>query len=144
MIQQEALPAVLSNLAKAAEKQQEAATGELLGRLAELVNDNDTAAGEISAIREQIVADGEAGYPGIRERGERDADRGVLRAAKWGEKVNTSQRALIDRFDSKGDDLLDGKSLYVCEACGFIFVGVDPPPVCPVCKAPSGRFSEIR
>ena len=72
------------------------------------------------------------------------AERGALRAATWGQKVTTSQRALIDRYLSKGQELLDGKKLFVCEACGFIFLGDSPPPICPTCKAPQSRFSVVK
>ncbi len=50
-------------------------------------------------------------------------DRGALRTVKWGKKVTTAQRALVDRYASKGDELLEGEQLFVCEACGFIFLG---------------------
>lgn len=144
MTHQDALPAVFSNLSKAAEKQQEAEIANLFSTLSGLVLDRTEATGTLDEIRSALVEDGETGYQRVREGGERDGDRGVLRAAKWGEKVNTAQRSLIDRFASKGDELLEGKSLFVCEACGFVFVGTDAPPVCPVCKAPSGRFTEVK
>jgi rubrerythrin len=144
MTHQDALPAVFSNLAKAADKQQEAEIASLFSTLSGLVLNGKGATVSMDEIRSAVVEDGENGYQRIREAGEKEGDRGVLRAAKWGEKVNTAQRSLIDRFASKGEELLDGKSLFVCEACGFIFVGTDPPPVCPVCKAPSGRFAEVK
>ena len=33
-----------------------------------------------------------------------------------------------------------GKNVYVCEICGFAYVGDDAPDICPVCKAPKDAF----
>jgi len=38
---------------------------------------------------------------------------------------------------------MDDSSLFVCEACGFIFLGKAAPEICPVCKAPAKRFSKV-
>lgn len=142
-----ALPAVFSNLAKAAEKQQDYETSKRFQELAESkAAAQREPAGEatLEALRAELAADLETSYPGIERAGTEATDRGVLRAAAWGKKVTTVQRSLVDRYLSKGEALIEGTQLYVCEACGFIFVGDDPPPICPACKAPSGRFSLVK
>ncbi len=80
------------------------------------------------------------GYPGLKEAA--GANRGALRAFTWGNKVATILKSVISRVGSKGDAVLaEGQSFYVCDACGFIFIGSEPPAICPVCKAPPERFA---
>ncbi len=144
MAQATALSAVLSNLSKAAEKQELFGIAERFNELAGLVDGNQARDPSLEALRAEVARDGERDYPALQTAGAEAGDRGVLRAVKWGEKVTTAQRALMDRYASKGDALLEGKQLFLCEACGFIFLGDDPPEICPVCKAPAPRFSNVK
>ncbi len=139
-----ALAAVFSNLSKAADKQQLFETAERFARLSALFPGTRPADSTLESLRAEVARDVDRDYPALQAAGTEAADRGVLRAVKWGEKVSTAQRALIDRYTAKGDDLLNDKKLFVCEACGFIFLGDDPPEICPVCKAPSARFSTVK
>ena len=43
----------------------------------------------------------------------------------------------------QGDALLNGTNIYVCEICGFVYVGNEPPEICPVCKVPNLKISMI-
>jgi len=143
MSQTDGLTAVFSNLAKASTKQQ---LHESAGYLTDLAEKFTAAAagGDLSSLKDQLVVDLDSWYPSLTTAGTDLRDRGVLRALKWGEKVTKAQRALIDRYAAKGEALLADSDLYVCEACGFIFVGTEAPDICPVCKAPSVRFSLVR
>lgn len=143
------LPAVFSNLSKAAEKQQDYQTAERFATLAHerttgLLEAGPTGDATLESLRTQLAADIESSYPGIESAGTAAGDRGALRAATWGKKATTAQRSLIDRYLAKGEELIEGTNLYVCEACGFIFAGDDTPPLCPVCKAPSRRFTKVK
>ena len=135
------IPVILSNLEKAAEKQQNYDDAEYYGRLAKK-HHKPAGGGTIAGLKDAITADisliDEANKLAVEKN-----DRGAQRALKWGAKVATIQKSLVDRYMSKGEALLDGKSLYLCEACGFIFLGDAVPAVCPVCKAPSSRFSKV-
>ena len=71
------------------------------------------------------------------------ADRGALRMATWGSKVSAIQKSAADRYEKKGEQLLEGKSVFVCEACGFLFIGEQAPELCPVCKVQSFRFGKV-
>lgn len=145
--------AIFSNLAKAAEKQQRA---EASGHFATLAAYYDTAGGNdssdtvsdqeqlLASLRSSINNDLESGYVQVNESASEVTDRGALRAAKWGDKATRIQRGLLDRYLKKGDALLEGQDLFVCEACGFIALGNTAPDICPVCKAPSSRFVPIR
>jgi rubrerythrin len=44
--------------------------------------------------------------------------------------------------ESKGDMMRD-TNVFVCDACGFIFVGDSAPDICPVCKVPAFKFNRI-
>ena len=99
---------------------------------------------DLAEVRDALSKSLAGEYPACKAAAEAKADRGVLRSLVWGEKVTTIEKSLIDRYLSKGEALLEGKNLYVCEACGFIFLGSDVPEICPVCKAPSSRFSVVK
>jgi rubrerythrin len=72
-------------------------------------------------------------------------ERGAMRCFTWGKKVTAIQRSLINRYKKQGEELRKaGDDFYVCDACGFIFLGSEPPEICPACKAPSFRFNKIR
>ena len=39
--------------------------------------------------------------------------------------------------------MLEHTNLYVCDICGFVYAGDNPPELCPVCKVPGWKFSQI-
>ena len=143
-ISHNALPAIFSNLAKASEKQQQYVQGKIFSELSESILLQNPIQGEsVETIKDQIHEDLKSQYPKIEKKAELVKDRGVQRALRWGKKVTTLQKSLIDRYLLKGDDFFMENDLYVCEACGFIFLGKASPDLCPVCKAPKKRFSKI-
>lgn len=138
------LPVIFSNLAKAAEKQQREEEQKLFSFLADRLADGPVPGGSLTDLKEKITSDIQKDYKAINQAAAEKRDRGILRALRWGEKVTTLQKSLIDRFLEKGDALLEGNDLFVCEACGFVFLGTEVPGICPVCKAPSKRFSKVK
>lgn len=32
---------------------------------------------------------------------------------------------------------------FICEVCGYIYEGEQPPAVCPICKAPASKFTAM-
>ena len=136
--------AVFSNLAKAAEKQQLLRASELFGTLSEYYADTDPQEAGLADLKSLVSEDIEVYYPAVNELAGPEGDRGSLRAARWGEKVTKIQRGLVGRYETKGEDLIGDQQLYVCEACGFIYLGETAPDICPVCKAPSSRFAIIK
>ncbi len=137
------LSPVFSNLAKAAEKQQRYEDAELFQQLSEQMYVEVPGPGDLDSLKARIDEDITAHYPAVREAAEKVRDRGALRAVTWGEKVTKIQKSLIARYETKGDDLLEGNDLFICEACGFIAVAPSVPDRCPICKAPSSRFSLV-
>lgn len=136
--------AVFSNLAKAAEKQQLLVASELFGTLSAFFADSAPQEAKVANLKSQVSEDIDVYYPAVNELAGPEGDRGSLRAAKWGEKVAKVQRGLLARYETKGEELIGDQQLYVCEACGFIYLGETAPDICPVCKAPSSRFAIIK
>ncbi|MEG2341597.1 MAG: rubredoxin [Bacilli bacterium] len=74
---------------------------------------------------------------------ESDIDRGAKRALLWSEKVTKILSSILIRYNADKDKLLDHTNIYVCEICGFIFIGDVPPAICPVCKVPNKKMTRI-
>ncbi|MEG0961846.1 MAG: rubredoxin [Lachnospiraceae bacterium] len=70
-------------------------------------------------------------------------DRGALRALVWSEKVTRILNSLLERYEKEKDSMLEHTSIYVCEICGFIWIGDTLPAICPVCKVPNKKFTKI-
>ncbi|MDX9959160.1 MAG: rubredoxin [Spirochaetia bacterium] len=140
---------ILSNLAKACEKQYRAREAQLFLKLAEYFEQEPTSLPSdklptsFAGLISDLNADEATFLEPIRRAAASVADRGALRMATWGGKVNAIQKSAADRYEKKGDELLEGKSVFVCQACGFLFIGEQAPDLCPVCKVQSFRFSKV-
>ena len=139
-----ALSVIFSNIAKAAGKQQLSEKEGLFNALANKFRTPESEEGEFQDFKDLINKDLSSNYPELQSKAEKVGARGVLRAIRWGQKVSTLQKSLVDRYTAKGEALTENKELYVCEACGFIYLGMKVPEICPVCKAPKSRFSSIK
>lgn len=140
------LSALCSNLAKACEKQQLFIQQQQLTELADYyaahIDPLDDAS--IETIRNLVKGDLESGFGPAFEQAHADHDRGALRALTWSQKVTALLDSLLKRYEGKGDALIEGTNVYVCEICGFIFVGDTPPDICPVCKVPKSKIVKVR
>jgi rubrerythrin len=143
---------ILSNLAKACEKQYKPREAELFAILADyfdsvdIVDSGDKAHlpifKDFSELSKAIGANESSYLESIRQAAIESNDRGALRMATWGSKANAIRKSAVDRYEKKGEALLEDASIFVCEACGFIFLGKEAPEICPVCKAPAIKFSK--
>ena len=70
-------------------------------------------------------------------------DRGALRALTWGEKVSRMLLSHMDAYGEKGDALLKDTRIFVCEICGFVYIGDEAPEICPVCKVPRFKIHPV-
>lgn len=136
---------ILTNLAKACEKQYRTREAELFRKLAGYFDQEPDGklVASFTGLISDLNADETTFLDSIRNAAAAVADRGALRMATWGGKVNAIQKSAADRYEKKGDELLDGKSVFVCEACGFLFMGEQAPELCPVCKVQAFRFSKV-
>jgi len=138
------MSALCSNLAKGCEKQVRLDQMELFNQLA--VYFKNTAESQVSAsldeLREPVQYDLDT-YSSASDITTKNDDRGALRALVWSEKVTKIVSSLLLRYGKQKDELLEGKNIYVCEICGFVYLGNDLPDVCPVCKVPNFKMRKI-
>ncbi len=71
-------------------------------------------------------------------------DRGAKRVITWSSKVTTLTEIILENYEKKGMDYLKNTKIWVCDICGFIFIGDTPPLVCPICKVPSFKILEVK
>jgi len=139
--------ALCSNLSKACAKQYRADEAGLFEQLAQYYSgkvtplEGEPQLGNLADLIRQDL--GSSGYPTASGIAGDRADRGALRALVWGEKVTKILSSLIKRYEKQQDALLENTNVYVCEICGFVFVGDAPPDVCPVCKVPKDKLAKL-
>lgn len=141
-----ALGVLFSNLAKGCEKQYKYDEQALFQSLSTYYKHKQVPAeeGSVKALLEAIDASLATSYKEVNKVAEAHGDRGSLRALVWSEKVTRMQKSLIGRYEKNGSAILADTTAYVCEICGFIYVGDQVPDVCPVCKVPSMKITEVR
>lgn len=137
------LSALCSNLARGCAKQYLPEEAGLFTRLADFFEQQAVPEGDLEGFAGLLNGDIQAGYSDAFAAAREAGDRGALRALTWGEKVSKIQSGLVSKVINQGEGALEGR-VFVCEACGFIFVGEAPPAICPVCKVPSFKFNEVQ
>ena len=139
------LAALCSNLSKGCEKQYRMEEAELFSQLAAYYDSRRTKnePKDFSQLLAMIGQELRNEYPAAKEAAAAHQDRGSLRALTWGEKVSRILVSLLEKFEKQGDAMLDGTNVYVCEICGFVYIGNEPPEICPICKVPSLKISMI-
>ncbi|KNZ40714.1 rubredoxin [Acetobacterium bakii] len=138
--------ALCSNLSKGCAKQYRLEEAELFNQLAEFYKAKSSIAGagqlkDISTLGERDLA---SGYVQANLIAADASDRGALRALVWGEKVTRILNSILRRYEKQQDTLLENKHLYVCDICGFVYIGDKLPDICPVCKVPNEKITEIK
>lgn len=139
------LSAVCSNLARGCEKQYMEREAALFRELADFFAAAAPAVPDSSlpALIERIEADLREGYPALNAAAKAEGDRGTQRICVWGEKVTRILDALLSRYRREGEAFLENTQVWVCTVCGFVYVGDDAPPLCPVCKVPAWKFEKV-
>lgn len=140
------LSALFSNLARGAEKQYHQTESDLFKEIAGYFADitPDTESHDIDTLSELILKDLNENYPAVTAQAEKEKDRGTLRAYTWGNKITKMQQSLVERYKREGEAFLEHTDIWVCTVCGFIYVGDNPPALCPVCKVPDWKFEKIK
>ena len=138
------MAALCSNLARGCEKQYKSEEAELFGRLADYFAAAAPEADDASVhnLADALMTDIE-NYAGIRAVADANKDRGAARVCVWGEKVTRMLSSLVNRYLNEGEKLLEGTSIWVCTTCGFVYIGDNPPELCPVCKVPAWKFEKV-
>lgn len=140
------LSALCSNLSKGCEKQYLPDEADLFNALATYYESKAEPVAESAQLQTLMTAierDLDAPYAAANTIASEHTDRGALRALVWSEKVTRIQKSLINRYESKQDALLENTNIYVCEICGFVYVGDEAPAICPVCKVPNIKLNRV-
>lgn len=139
------LSVVCSNLARGCEKQYKEKEAKLFTELAGFFASAtpDVPKANIDKLMELIQKDLNEGYPTLNSAAKAESDRGTQRICVWGEKVTRILDSLLTRYKKEGEAFLQNTQVWVCTVCGFVYVGDNPPQLCPVCKVPSWKFEKV-
>lgn len=138
------LAALCSNLARGCRKQYKEEEALLFDKLADYFTasvkpiDDVTVEKLAAKLSEDIDL-----YPSVRATVDSQNDRGAARVCVWGDKVTRILESLVSRYLKEGEKMLEGKNVYVCSVCGFVYIGDKAPDLCPVCKVPSWKFDKV-
>ena len=140
------LSALFSNLARGCEKQYKQEEAELFLELSRYFDRIAPAApsGDLSDLADKIRKNLKEEYPSLEAVCKEEGDRGALRAYTWGNKVTKMQQAIVAQYLKEGESFLEHTNIWVCTVCGFIYIGENPPALCPVCKVPDWKFEKIQ
>ena len=139
-----ALAALFSNLARGAEKQYMEKEPELFRKIADYFTTSAPAEEADPDLLRSISSENiSTSYPDAKAAASGFGDRGALRACTWGEKTERIVQALFDRYMKEGESFLENTEVWVCSICGFVYIGSEPPAICPVCKVPDWKFEKI-
>ena len=139
------LSTLCSNLGKGCEKQYLPEEADLFFQLAAYYNKRrpPAQAATFADLAAQTEADLSERYAAAKQAAADNTDRGALRALVWSEKVSRILVSLLKKYEARGDAMLENTNVYVCEICGFVYIGDAPPEICPVCKVPSLKLKRI-
>jgi len=139
------MSALCTNLARGCEKQYKAEEAALFNELAGYFQKASKPAENPSfeKLLSLIEKDLGEGLPRANAVSADAKDRGALRALVWNEKVTRILKSLLARYSREGDAMLENTGVYVCTICGFVYIGDNPPSICPVCKAPDWKFEKV-
>ncbi|MBT9775350.1 rubredoxin [Clostridium sp. MCC353] len=140
------LGALCSNLAKGCEKQYLAEEAGLFNQLSEyfMGKASPVADAGMERLLALVKMDLEEGFGQAEAAASSASDRGALRALTWSQKVTRMLESLLARYEKEQGGFIAGTRVYVCEICGFIYVGEEPPEICPVCKVPKLKLTELK
>ena len=138
------MAALCTDLGRACEKQGKAEQAAKFSMLAErftaLVPPEPGASPE---RLEALLGEEIAAYPAVRAAVDARGDRGAARALVWGEKADRMLSILLEQYREQGESMLEGTGVWLCTACGFVYVGDTPPEQCPVCRVPAWKFEKV-
>ena len=134
---------ICSNLAKASEKQYLEEEKDLFKELSKYYEELENAkTGSLDDVINMVNSDIND-YSKAMEVFSKYDDRGAKRVVNWASKSTNIMKVVIDTYKEKGIDYIKNTKIWVCDICGFIYVGDNPPKVCPVCRVPSVKILEV-
>ncbi len=139
------MSALCTNLARGCEKQYKPEEAALFNELAGFFKTASAPAKDpdFNTLIALVEKDLDESFPSASAVASDVKDRGALRALVWSEKVTRILKSLLTRYQKEGDAMLENTGVYVCTICGFVYIGDNPPDICPVCKVPNWKFEKI-
>ncbi|MCL2678735.1 MAG: rubredoxin [Dehalococcoidia bacterium] len=138
------ISAICSSLAKGCEKQRLLDEMAAFNKIADYFKAKTAAeSNTLDAAAKMLDEDLSDGFSSATAAAKTAADRGAMRSLVWSEKVSIMMKALLDRFAKEGDAMLENTTVWVCDICGFIYIGDTSPEICPVCKVPKFKIIEV-
>ena len=134
---------ICSNLAKASEKQyldEESNLFRELSKHYESLEDNKS--GSLDDVIDMVDEDINSFSKAMDVFTKYD-DRGAKRVINWASKSTNIMKVVMDTYKEKGIDYIKNTKIWVCDICGFVYIGDNPPKVCPVCRVPSLKILEV-
>lgn len=137
------LSLICSNLARGCEKQYLEKERQLFQELATYYEEKDSSKeGTLNDVK-QIVGQDLKQQEQAMNVADHHQDRGAKRVLTWAGKSTNIMNMILDNYEKKGIDYLKNTKIWVCDICGFVYIGDNPPKVCPVCRVPSLKIVEV-
>lgn len=135
---------ICSNLAKACEKEYKEEEQNLFAELATYFEEKTK---EVPGTIEDIKEANKQEQKDIEQAmkiADENSDRGAKRVLTWATKTSNMMKIILENYEKKGLDYIKNTKIWVCDICGFIYIGEEHPKVCPVCKVPSFKILEVK
>lgn len=134
---------ICSNLAKGCEKQYLAEEQNLFLELADYFATKETTKeGSLEMVQKQFQEDAKLMNQAM-DVATKCSDSGAKRVLTWASKTSMMIEGILSSYQKEGIDYLKNTKIWVCDICGFVYIGEEPPKVCPVCKVPSFKILEV-
>ncbi len=139
------LSALCSNLAKSCERQYLFEEAQLFSTLADYYKSNTLPQpdGSVDKLLDLMEWDLAENYVNADNAAQIANDRGSKRILRWSKNVTRISDAILSRYKFQGEEFLKNSSVYICEICGYIYIGDTLPPVCPVCRVANFRIVKV-
>lgn len=135
---------ICSNLAKACEKQYLEEEKNLFQELyTHYISKEENQNGNLTDIQNNVKHDTEE-FKKAMDIADKYQDRGAKRVINWASKATNMMNVILNNYNEKGIDYIKNTKIWVCDICGFIYIGDIPPKTCPICKVPSFKILEVK
>ena len=135
---------ICSNLARGCEKQYLDEERSLFSELAKYYESRaENQEGTLSVLKNKLVEDIRE-FNTAMDIADKYHDRGAKRIITWANKTSNILKMIIDNYQKKGLDYIKNTKIWVCDICGFVFIGDIPPEICPICKVPNFKILEVK
>jgi rubredoxin len=139
------LSAICTNLERGCRKQYRDKEADLFQKIGAYYTDRMERAenASLGTISSLLKEEAKGTAPAASDAANAVADRGAKRVLLWSSKVAAMLTAILGEYEQKGENLLAGTKIWVCDVCGFVYIGNQPPTICPVCKVPAMKILEV-